>query len=163
MAKKDIEQILDDWVVPEMSYEPAYDTGKTQSKKTVVGRTNVPRTIEDVPEVVLPKTKAEVYKEAKGRLTEKTSAVSKRGGAKPAQKRVKTKTVELEIAAVAEDISREHTRRPVEAPEWVGSAEELVPFAWRMPLLTDIERPSKIYKQAVREARELLLPVPRDK
>ena len=71
---KTIDQILDDLVVPEMEYEPKYDVGKTKSKT----QQRVAVTIDEIPEVVLPKTKAEMYREAKGRLKEKTSAASKR-------------------------------------------------------------------------------------
>ena len=43
------------------------------------------------------------------------------------------------------------------------SAEELVPFAWRNPLVADIKKPNKYYRQAVREARSAMLPALRDK
>ncbi len=59
---KDIDKIIDDFVVPEMEYVKT----KHSDAQTV-----------KVPEVVLPKTKAEMYKEAKGRLRQKTAAVSK--------------------------------------------------------------------------------------
>ena len=48
---KDIDKIIDDFVVPEMEYVKT----KHSDAQTV-----------KVPEVVLPKTKAEMYKEAKG-------------------------------------------------------------------------------------------------
>ena len=80
---KTIDQILDDLVVPEMEYEPKYDVGKTKSKT----QQRVAVTIDEIPEVVLPKTKAEMYREAKGRLKEKTSAASKRDARRAAQPR----------------------------------------------------------------------------
>lgn len=167
---KTIDQILDDLVVPEMEYEPKYDSGKTKSKT----RARAAVTIDEIPEVVLPKTKAEVYREAKGRLKEKTSAASKRDGARrTAKPAAKVKTVELEIAAVSETAERvesenikmmlEHLKRPLDEPIWVGGAEELVPFAWRNPLVADIKKPNKYYRQAVREARSAMLPALRDK
>ena len=168
---KTIDQILDDLVVPEMEYEPKYDVGKTKSKT----QQRVAVTNDEIPEVVLPKTKAEMYREAKGRLKEKTSAASKRDGAprRTAKTSAKVKTVELEIAAVSETAERaesesiklmlEQLRRPLDEPIWVGGAEELVPFAWRNPLVADIKKPNKYYRQAVREARSAMLPALRDK
>lgn len=153
---KDIEQIIAEFVVPEMEYSPEYDKkkkGKTKAAASV--------TIDEVPEVVLPKTKAEVYREAKGRLKQKTSSVS----------RMKKKGARSEVAATVTldnaEPPQKHTvhlvKRPVAEPVWVGGAEELIPFAWRMPLIADVTRPSKYYKQIVREAKELLLPVPHNK
>ncbi len=176
---KDIERILNDVVVPEMEYEPKYDIGKTKSKKKKSATASVV-TVDQVPEVVLPKTKAEVYLEAKGRLTEKTSAVSRTtdGTAvrtrtrKTSEERRKPKkpepsTVELETAAVANTVShrtveRKHIR-PVSDVAWVGRADELVPFAWRMPLIADLARPSKVYKQVIRDSQTPMLPAPREK
>lgn len=158
---KDIEKLIEEFVIPEMEYSPSYEK-KSKSKKDAVKTV----TIDEIPEVVLPKTKAEVYEEAKGRLNQKTSAVSRRikkgeGQLEVAATKTLTKTVTLEkqtrIRAAKPSMS------PVADPVWVGGADELVPFAWRMPLIPDIARPSKYYKQAVREARELLLPVPQNK
>ena len=56
---KDIEQIIDDFVVPEMEYEPKYDKKRAKKKGVVTV------TIDDIPEVVLPKTHAEVVSEAR--------------------------------------------------------------------------------------------------
>lgn len=154
---KDIEKIIEDSVVPEMKYSTKYDKliAKTKSGASV--------TIDELPEIVLPKTKAEVYKEAKGRLKQKSSAVSKR------TKRNKT-SADREVAAadLTAHAAEKHSAlkpviMPVAEPVWVGGAEDLIPFAWRNPLDADIDRPNKYYRQAVREARELLLPVPHDK
>ena len=166
---KDIEKLIEEFVIPEMEYSPSLEK-KTKGKaktRTV--------TIDEIPEVVLPKTKQQVYQEAKGRLEQKTSPVSRRkksdshtevaatktitGSRKPAERRTVTlsKTAPAEPRTVALGVSL------VADPVWVGSAEELVPFAWRMPLLPDIQKPSKFYKQAVSEAKELLLPVPHNK
>ncbi len=163
---KSIEKIIEDSVVPDMEYV------KTKHKAQTVE--------EEVPEVVLPKTKAEMYEEAKGRLEQKTSAVSKayRPGKKNERnKRVRVKTVELDSAAAAvegaksieerEDTekikTRLHLRKPVDDPKWVGSADELIPFAWRAPLV-EVSRPTKYYKTAVIHAdRGKLLPAPRSK
>ncbi len=136
-------------------------------------------TIDEIPEVVLPKTKAEVYEEAKGRLNQKTAAVSRRAKKtdvrdetaatvtlNPITKTI-TRTVTKTITRTGSQIEKTSKRtavtdaQPIDEPVWVGGEDELVPFAWRMPLLPDIERPCKYYKQAVREAKELLLPVPR--
>ena len=174
---KDIERIIEDTVMPEMEYvKPRHRT----------------TTIDDVPEVVLPKTKMEVYEEAKGRLEQKTHAASKaynkskkktgqksastnRNIAAKAQKTVKT--VELDSAAsrvfgeasiVERENIKKHKASPVKKicsdPKWVGSADELIPFAWRKPLKPDIARQSKVYKAAVHaeQDRALLLPTPRD-
>ena len=73
--EEDIEKLIESFVVPEMEY---VKTKRGADDKTV-----------DVPEVVLPKTRAEVYEEAKGRLGQKTSAVSRRGAAK--SERTKTR------------------------------------------------------------------------
>ena len=149
---KDIEKLIEEFVIPEMEYSPSYEK-KTRKKglRTV--------TIDDIPEVVLQKTKAEVYEEAKGRLKQKTSAVSRR-----TKKREDTETA----ATKAQEVN--HTTHefpttfamPVASPEWVGSEEELVPFAWRNPLLPDINKPSKYYRQVVRGGGETLLPVPQN-
>lgn len=173
---KDIEKLIEEFVIPEMEYSPSYEKktkGKGKDKVKTV-------TIDEIPEVVLPKTKAEVYEEAKGRLNQKTSAVSRRTKntdvqpetaatvtLNPLTKTI-TRTLTKTITRTGSRIEKTATRkpvvtdvRPVAEPVWVGSADELVPFAWRQPLLPDIARPSKFYKQAVREAKELLLPVPR--
>ncbi len=176
---KDIEKIIDTTVMPEMEYvKPKHRT------KTIE---------EDVPEIVLPKTKAEMYEEAKDRLEQKTSAVSKgyyrgkRNRPKPvsvqkpasAQKQVekKVKTVDLESAAAKaagaasiaehENIKKlkariDVMRKTVLEPKWVGGAEELIPFAWRNPLKTDIARPTKFYRVAVHvgKDRSQFLPTP---
>lgn len=172
---KDIEQLFEGLVVPEMEYDPKYDVGKvkTKSKSKTKTKTRASVTVDDVPEVVLPKTKAEVYREAKGRLTQKTSAVSKKESGAEKEKRPAVKTVELEIAAVsgarAETESETIKRRkaklksPVGSPVWVGDGEDLIPFAWRKPLIADISNKSKLYKQAVRESKALMLPVPHNK
>ena len=166
---KDIEKLIEEFVIPEMEYSPSYEKknkgkgkGKNDKVKTV--------TIDEIPEVVLPKTKAEVYQEAKGRLNQKTSAVSRRTKRTDAQTEVaatkpvavtkpektitRTRTVEMRT------VTKTPTVAPASDPVWVGGADELVPFAWRMPLIPDIARPSKYYKQAVRDARALMLPVP---
>lgn len=150
-------------------------------------------TIDDVPEVVLPKTKMEVYEEAKGRLEQKTHAASSaynKSKKKTAQKNAATnqkiaakaqkmvKTVELDSAASKavgaasiverEKIKKQKTtvaaRKICADPKWVGSADELIPFAWRKPLKSDIAKQSKVYKAAVHaeQDRALLLPTPRD-
>ncbi|MBD5131985.1 MAG: hypothetical protein HDT28_05270 [Clostridiales bacterium] len=161
---KDIDKLLDDIYVPDMEYDSKYDVTRTKvksKKKTTQAQTT---TLAEVPEVELPKTKAEVYAEAKGRLTQETSAASKSSSDKR-RKRTKVKTVELEIAAITRDIDGTENDQPrslVASPVWVGTQKELIPFAWRMPLNPDIDRPSKVYKQAVREARELMLPTHRN-
>ncbi|MDE6294336.1 MAG: hypothetical protein K2L88_06935 [Clostridiales bacterium] len=180
---KDIEKLIEEFVIPEMEYSPSYEK-KSKSKKGKVKTV----TIDEIPEVVLPKTKAEVYEEAKGRLKQKTSAVSRRvkkgdSEAQPEvaattftktvtrtvtlEKPVRTVTLEKPVRTVTLDKLRmpvaSPAASPVAEPTWVGGADELVPFAWRMPLIPDIARPSKYYRQAVREARELLLPVPQNK
>ncbi|MCH5161191.1 MAG: hypothetical protein J1G04_04085 [Clostridiales bacterium] len=157
---KDIERIIEELVVPEMEYV------KSRTLKSISIE-------EEVPEVVLPKTKAEVYKEAKGRLKQKTAAVSKayeKNKAKNKGKKSapKVKTVELETAAAAvagtrSIEEREHTARIksrlntvkkiVDEPKWVGGSDELVPFAWRMPLV-EIERPTKVYRAVVKASKE---------
>lgn len=150
---EDIDNILKNTVVPEMECEK-----KPRTRKTPVTRAD-----DDVPEVVLPKTKAEVYREAKERLTKKTAAVSR----DKKQPRTKSKTVELEIAAAAEapqeriKMRAERLRKPA-APVWVGAEEELVPFAWRNPLEPNITRPSKLYKRVAASGRDPMLPAPRD-
>ncbi len=173
---KDIERIIDELTVPEMEYV------KPRTHKSI----SIDEEVE-VPEIVLPKTKAEMYEEAKGRLEQKTAAVSKayeadrkkKNGKKPERKpERKVKTVELETAAAAvagtrsieekENIERikarlTSLRKIVEEPKWVGSAEELVPFVWRMPLLPNIDKPTKVYRAAVRATsdRTSFLPAPR--
>lgn len=180
--EEDIEKLINSFVVPEMEY---VKTKRGADDKSA-----------DVPEVVLPKTRAEVYEEAKGRLGQKTSAVSKRGAAKPDRtktrgksdggaavkpkpsRRTRGRTDVPEVAlpdvaatvtpsAPAETPARERIsglRRIVDAPKWVGDADELVPFAWRQPLV-EVAKPSRLYKLTMREAREraLLLPVPHSK
>ena len=154
----DIEKLIEQFVVPEMEVAPE---GHGKKRKTKTPQTKTV-TIDEIPEVVLPKTKAQVYEEAKGRLTQKTSAVSRRA---------KKTTPQPEVAAtqtITKDQSEDiHTVEPTvpqaNNPTWVGSEEELVPFAWRHPLIADIKRPTKYYRQVVREARELLLPVPHSK
>lgn len=157
MPRRTIDQIIDDADIPEMAYEPDVVT-KTKSPRSV--------TMDEVPEVVLPKTKAEVYEEARSRLGTKTTAASVKRAR--TQKTRPVKTVELEIAATAQTIERVESDRikarrqrlllPVDEPIWVGSAAELIPFSWRKPLLADIKKPSKFYKQSVRESREIYLP-----
>ncbi len=164
---KDIEKIIDTVDIPKMEY-----TKTSPRRKTVSA---------EVPEVVLPKTKAEMYEEAKGRLTQKTTPVSRTydpNKRKTPRKR-SVKTVELESAAAAvvgaasiaenseekkdaEFIKKKlgELRKIVDAPKWVGSADELIPFAWRHPLV-DVPRPTKIYRAVVKDSREALLPVPR--
>lgn len=168
---KDIEKLIEEFVIPEMEYSPSYEKkskgkGKGNDKVKTV-------TIDEVPEVVLPKTKQEVYQEAKGRLNQKTSAVSRRTKRNDAQTEVAA-TKPVAAAESEKTITRTRTRKlpemrvvtqassvvPAADPVWVGGADELVPFAWRMPLIPDIARPSKYYKQAVRDARALMLPVP---
>ncbi|MDE5562019.1 MAG: hypothetical protein K2J01_00450 [Clostridiales bacterium] len=173
---KDIEKLIEEFVIPEMEYSPSYEKktkgkGKKDTIKTV--------TIDEIPEVVLPKTKAERYEEAKGRLNQKTSAVSRRTKKTDGQEETAatitlnpisktiTRTVTKTITRVGSTVEKAAKRtvvtsaKPVDEPVWVGGEDELVPFAWRMPLLPDIARPCKYYKQAVREAKEFMLPVPR--
>lgn len=160
---RDIERIIDDLVIPEMEY--------AKPKRKTVSY--------EVPEIVLPKTKAEMYEEAKGRLKQKTTAASK--AYTPGKKRsaapkpAEPKTVELETAAAAavgsasnfrssdRPVRRVTTlRRIVENPKWVGGADELVPFAWRNPLV-EVSRPSKYYKATLKAERAAyLLPVPKE-
>ena len=171
---KDIERIIDELIVPEMEYVKS----RTHKYRSISIEEEV-----EVPEIVLPKTKSEMYEEAKGRLEQKTAAVSKayeKSREKKTNKKRerKVKTVELETAAAAvagtrsieekDNIERikarlNSLRKIVEEPKWVGSAEELVPFAWRMPLLSNIERPTKVYRAAVRanSDRTSFLPAPR--
>lgn len=173
---KSIEKILEDIEVPEMEYT-------SQKKHKTVSN--------EVPEVVLPKTKAEEYEEAKGRLTQKTTAASKAYSAdkhtsRSGQKQVRqksVKTVELESAAAAAVGSQSNAqksaekknveelkkrlnslRKVVEEPKWVGGADDLIPFAWAHPLI-EVPRPSKYYRQTMRadKNRALLLPVPHEK
>lgn len=180
--EEDIEKLIESFVVPEMEY---VKTKRGADDKTV-----------DVPEVVLPKTRAEVYEEAKGRLGQKTSAVSRRGAAKsertktrgrsdggaalktktPRKSRERADVPEVVLPGVAATVTpnacdeprtRERVnalRRASDAPKWVGDSNELVPFAWRNPLV-DVAKPSRLYKLTMREAREraLLLPVPHSK
>lgn len=165
---KNIEQLIDDTIVPEMEYAPAKGGAKSARRDSV--------TVDEIDEVVLPKTKAEVYREAKGRLTQKTKAVSKRGGTEQKLKntRAKIKTAELEIAAVTETAEQAESeqikyrkqtlKNPDVEPVWVGSPEETIPFAWRFPLVSDIKRPTKFYRQTVKcDNRGWLLPAPREK
>lgn len=176
---KDIERIIESSVVPEMEYT------KTRRKLEV----------NEVPEVVLPKTKAEMYDEAKSRLTQKTIAASSAYAGQ--KKRVKTSTPKVKTFVLdesAQPVVDADTRKPdgktnraaaanryrtveetrllkrvngisntVEDPKWVGTAEDLIPFSWRAPLLLDLKRPSKYYRATVKERREMYLPVLRDK
>ena len=150
---KDIEKLIEEFVIPEMEYSPEYEKkSKKKGLRTV--------TIDDIPEVVLQKTKLEVYEEAKGRLKQKTSAVSRRT----------KKREDSEVAATKSEALNHTTLEsfapvavPTATPEWVGGEEELIPFAWRMPLIPDINKPSKYYRQVVRSAVETLLPVPHEK
>lgn len=172
---KDIEKIIDSTVMPEMEY--------VKTKRRTI-------TIDEVPEVVLPKTKAEMYEEAKERLDQKTSAVSRayENRKRKTQKRTSTaapapekkvKTVDLESAAAkavgsASNAARENSvkiksraaavKMTVDEPKWVGSSEEIIPFSWREPLKGDIAKPTKFYKAAVHASRDraLLLPTMRD-
>lgn len=179
----DIEKLIENVDIPEMEYA-SHNKHKSISY--------------EVPEIVLPKTKAEVYEEAKDRLTRETIPVSavyprkrrgssdkkqqKKSGAKPSKSSAapaEVKTVELESAASvafgsasiatraiekrnvdALKVLIEH-KKPLETPKWVGSIEDLVPFAWRYPLI-DVPKPSKYYKAAVRAATAPALPVPSD-
>lgn len=160
---KDIEKLLDNMVVPEMEY--------VKTKHVVITH--------EAPEVVLPKTKAEMYREAKGRLDQKTVPVSSVYAPKKkrALKKPKPDKISDEAANTAENSSENpksitlemlkkrigSLRKIVEEPKWVGSADELVPFAWRNPLSTDIEKPTKVYRAAAGvspDRRSLLLPVP---
>lgn len=172
---KDIEKLIEEFVIPEMEYSPSYEKktkGKGKKDKNAIKTV----TIDDIPEVVLPKTKAERYEEAKGRLNQKTSAVSRRAKKTDAPDETAatvtlspiTRTITKTITRTENPIEKQPKRKASSAdvrlapePAWVGGEDELVPFAWRMPLLPDIARPCKYYKQAVREAKELLLPVPR--
>lgn len=179
-----IEKIIADSVVPEMEYVKTKRTGE--------------RGAVEVPEVVLPKTRVEVYREAKGRLGQKTSAVSKRTGKTEKKTAEKTVTVtktraperttlepvrtrrkpESETVATVEPITLTQLEYPksarktkervaliriVDEPKWVGEPEDMIPFAWRIPLV-DVNKPSRLYKMTMREAREraLLLPVPKN-
>ncbi|MCH5350832.1 MAG: hypothetical protein J1F39_02545 [Clostridiales bacterium] len=165
IVAKDIEKIIDESVIPVMEYVRTVGHTKGQT---------------EVPEVVLPKTKAEEYLEAKDRLEQKTSPVSKTytPGKKKMTKTVsrtisKAKsenviTVDLESAAAivvgaASNAERDNldrmrdtlgaTRRIIDEPKWVGDAEELIPFCWRNPLLTDIAHPSKFYKSVIKSEK----------
>lgn len=172
---KSLEKLLEEISVPEMEYSPDLEKTKNKTKRKST-------TVDNVPEFVLPKTKAEVYEEAKGRLQQKTSAVSKR--AKESKQNAETAaaaavspavdTTAAITAATSATIVKptrsatnfkngEDVVNPVQDPDWVGGAEELVPFAWRLPLIADIARPNKYYRRAVRESRELLLPVVHNK
>ncbi|MDE6029276.1 MAG: hypothetical protein K2F90_03015 [Clostridiales bacterium] len=183
---KDIEKLIEEFVIPEMEYSPSYEK-KAKGKKDKNAIKTV--TIDEIPEVVLPKTKAERYEEAKGRLKQKTSAVSRRTKTPDEQSetaatvtlnpisktltlnpisKTLTRTVTKTLTRTGSTLERTALRKPpitsvkpVAEPVWVGSEDELVPFAWRLPLLPNIARPCKYYKQAVREAKEWLLPVPR--
>lgn len=154
---KNIDKVIDDFVVPEMSYTPEYEKRKSKNK------TVVPVTIDDVPEIVLPKTKAEVYNEAKGRLKQKSPAAQKRTTVEKSRPKIETAAADAFFDSETKTVSYRDRSKPVADPVWVGGADELVPFAWRNPLIADIKSPSKYYRTAVREARELLLPVPHNK
>lgn len=168
---KTIEQIINDMEVPEMEYDAKYEKANTKSKS----KQGVSVTLDQIPEVVLPKTKTEVYNEAKVRLTQKTSATKHTGEhtGRTVQKPQKVKTVELEIAAVSEGsagadgagikLRRRMLVQPVQSPRWVGNADELIPYAWRHPLIDGINGQTKLYRKVVREARERMLPAIRDK
>lgn len=166
---RDIEKIIETVDVPEMEY--------TKSKQKTISA--------EVPEVILPKTKAEMYEEAKSRLTRETKAVSKDYSRKKKDRQKKqqsVKTVDLESAvskAVGAQSNERHSqerknaeelkkhgevvRQIVSQPKWVGSAEELIPFSWQHPLV-DVVKPSKYYRNAMKEerSRAMLLPVPHD-
>lgn len=174
--EKDIEKIIEESVIPEMEYV------RTSRHKTGYV---------EVPEIVLPKTKAEEYLEAKDRLEQRTLPVSsayKQGKKKPSKANInrsiaknkseKVKTIELDSAAAAAvgaasnaerehlDKMREHLntiKKTVEEPKWVGSADEIIPFGWKNPLIPDIARPSKFYKAAIKaeKIRADMLPTPR--
>ncbi|MDE7464063.1 MAG: hypothetical protein K2M48_03445, partial [Clostridiales bacterium] len=179
---KDLEKLIADVDIPEMKYS-------SQSKHKSISY--------EVPEIVLPKTKSQMYEEAKERLTQKTTAASKehitekrksekratekRKSDKP-KKPAAVKTIELESAAAAvagaasiatrslekknvDELKKKFEQgKLVETPKWVGSADDLIPFVWRHPLI-DVPKPSKYYRTSVRTAKnmELNLPVPRDK
>lgn len=164
IVAKDIEKIIEESVIPEMEYV------------RTVGRS---KGIFEVPEVVLPKTKTEEYLEAKDRLEQKTSPVSKTytPGKKKSAKAVsrtisKAKsesviTVDLESAAaivvgaasIAERDNldkmrdRDSIRRILDDPKWVGEEDELIPFCWRNPLVPDIARQSKVYKAVIKSEK----------
>ena len=72
--EKDIEKLLDNMVVPEMEY--------VKTKNAVA--------VPEVPEVVLPKTKAEMYREAKAGSTKNRARV-RRVRPKKKQRRKKAK------------------------------------------------------------------------
>lgn len=135
---KDLEQLIAEYVVPDMEYEPKYDKKRTKKKGLVTV------TIDDIPEVVLPKTKSEVISEAKDRLTQKSTASSKKKRGVSSDETAATVTLEHRSADVT---SRTKTRN---APVWVGDSEELVPFAWRNPLIESIENQSKVYQALVK-------------
>ncbi len=163
---KNIEKLIEETVVPDMECAPN-DTASRKKRGSTV-------TVDEIPEVVLPKTKTEVYLEAKGRLKQKTKAVSGSSAAKTGKRKTR-KTAELEIAAVSETtdrveseqikLRRQILKNPDVEPIWVGSPEEIVPYAWRFPLMPDISRPSKLYRQTVDvfSNRRWLLPVPTNK
>lgn len=154
---KDFEKYIDTVDIPEMEYS------STRKRKSVSN---------DVPEVVLPKTKAEMYEEAKDRLTQKTTAASRtheRVSRKPDRSKTSAnvKTVELETAAAAamgaaSNVALTREKKTVEQlkkridgkntvrePRWVGSESEIVPFSWSHPLV-DVKKPSKYYKAYIR-------------
>lgn len=145
----ELEKLIVQTEVPEMEVAPDRKPKKKGAKRQSV-------TLDELPEVILPKTKAEVYREAKGRLTQKSRAASKTN---------RTKSPEREAAATRlarpEDELYEPCA-PSAQPTWVGSEAELIPFAWRMPLV-DLPKPSKFYSKIVRIERDLLLPVPNDR
>lgn len=169
---KDLEKLIESVDIPEMEYTSPH------KRKSISY---------EVPEVVLPKTKAEMYEEAKGRLTQKTTAASKAYDPKKrksdkAKVQAKVKTVELESAAAAvagaasiatRSLEKKNVaalkkeiehKKLVDEPKWVGRADDLVPFVWLHPLV-DVPKPSKYYRTSVRTAKnaELNLPVPRNK
>ena len=173
---KDIEKIIEESIIPEMEYV------RTSKRKTGYV---------EVPEVVLPKTKTEEYLEAKDRLEQATSAVSKtytprkKKPTKPTKRTISktksenVKTVDLESAAAAvvgaasnaehEQIGKMRERltekkKIVTEPKWVGNADDLIPFGWRNPLVPTISHQSKFYKAAVKaeKARAEQPPAPKN-
>ncbi len=150
---RDIEKLIETIDIPEMEY-----VKRGRGKAVTITRE------EQVPEIVLPKTKAEEYEEARERLNRKTTAASKaydpskrkkNAQSKPKAKEPSVKTVELDSAASAaigsaSNVKKlkkrmDNLRNIVEEPKWVGAPDEIIPFAWRNPLIT-VPRPSKLYR-----------------
>lgn len=178
----DIEKLIETIDIPEMEYDATPKKHKSISY--------------EVPEVVLPKTKAQEYEEAMDRLTQKTTPVSKTYEHRSHERRThengtyerrtrtdtrpaRVKTVELDSAAsaaigAASNATRSQERKNVaalkkeiehkklvDAPKWVGSEIDLIPFAWRHPLV-EVKKPSKYYKAVIRSEKSGdMLPVPR--